>query len=165
MALVFQSLRGKQLEQLSVADEALLIENARVLRDARESEKRSLFLGKNLCFLCDSFDGADAALFRDAALSLGARLSCVRPSLSRACDAHTLRDTARLLARLYDAIECRGLPARMMRDIAGEAAFPVYDGISSSEHPTAALAAMMEAGSNDTRRLSILQAVLVGTIG
>jgi ornithine carbamoyltransferase len=162
MRRVFHPLQSRQLGQLTKDDERRLLENARVLLGVPPAQSGALLLGKNLGVLCgsDELEG----LFKGAAEALGARVSHIRPSLSEDSDPGVVRDTARMLARLYDAVECRGVPADLVRRLGAEADVPVYDGISSPAHPTAALAGMLQDQAAATSRRSIVQALLLSTI-
>lgn len=162
MRLVFHPLQSRQLGQLTGDDERRLLENARVLIDAPPAQSGALLLGKNLGVLCGSDE--PAGLFKGAAEGLGARVSHIRLSLSEQSDPGMVRDTARMLSRLYDAIECCDVPADLVRRIGAAANVPVYDGISGSGHPTAALSGMLPGQGAATSRRSILQALLLSTI-
>ena len=159
---VLHRLSNSRLDQLTKHDEQLLLENARVLLHTAPSEARSLLRGKNLGLLCD--DSGSASLFKAAAEGLGARVAHIRPSLSHDSDPDVVRETARMLARLYDGVECHDVPADLVRRIGDEADVPVYNGVSSPAHPTAALAGLLPSRSGDAGRLSIVQAVLLSTL-
>ncbi len=162
MRLVFHPLQSRQLGQLTGDDERRLLENARVLLAAPLAQSGALLRGKNLGVLGGSDE--PEGLFKGAAEGLGARVSQIRPSLSEDSDPRVVRDTARMLARLYDAIECRGVPADLVRRLGAEADVPVYDDISSPGHPTAALAGMLQGLGAGMSRRSIVQALLLSTI-
>ncbi len=164
MALVFHPLLARQLERLSPADEEFLLENAAALQGAPAAQATSLLAGKNLCLMCDSPEADAAILFRTAAERLGARVAHVRPSLSEHSEPVIVRETARMLARLYDAIECQGVAAELVGRMGRETGRPVFNAISSDLHPTSALAGRLEHGRSESRRLSVLQAVLLSTI-
>ncbi|MET0211069.1 MAG: ornithine carbamoyltransferase [Burkholderiaceae bacterium] len=122
--------------------------------------------GKYLALLCDVDDADSAVAFREAALALGARVATIRPKLSPASPADEVRHTARVLGRLYDAVECQGMSATLVRAIARDAGIPVYDGLASPDHPIAALAPLLGLGvsSAEQRRL-LLQATLLASVG
>ena len=162
MNLVFHSLRSNCLERLTAEDEQLLLENARILIDTAPSLAHTLLAGKNIGLLCASKE--PTRLFKGAAEGLGARVALIRPGLSTDSDPVVVRDTARMLTRLYDAIECRDAPRELVRRIGEEGDVPVYNGISSAAHPTAALARMLPRRPGDSGRLSIVQALLLSTI-
>jgi ornithine carbamoyltransferase len=70
-----------------------------------------------------------------------------------------------MLGRLYDAVECQGLPADLVRQVGDEAGVPVYDGVASKRHPTASLAESLGGTRSlaENRQL-VLQAALVSSI-
>jgi ornithine carbamoyltransferase len=77
-----------------------------------------------------------------------------------------VRHTARILGRLYDAVECQGMAPELVRRVSREAAIPIYGGIACATHPTAALANQLDPQSlpADNRRF-VLQALLLGSVG
>lgn len=158
---------------LSTAQAAALLASAQALRQAAGSAPRPLPLrGKNLGLLCDDDSEHSAQLFRRAASELGAHVAHVRSNLGEASSAHELQETARMLGRLYDAVECQGLPAALVARLAAEADVPVFDGIALPHHPTALLADQLgsdRAGhtlgdSEGDRRCWLLQAALLAAI-
>jgi ornithine carbamoyltransferase len=152
------------LERLSASDSDVLLGNARLLQRAAEP-RQTLLRGKKLALLCESEEGADALLFREAAAGLGAHVSHVRPRLTDLREADELQHTARLLGRLYDGIECQGLAHELVELVGREAGVPVYDGLASERHPTARLATLLEdAEPPVNRRQLVLQTVLLSTL-
>ena len=151
--------------QLSPQDSDLLLGNARLLQSAAEPAKTALLRGKKLALLCESEDGADATLFRNAASALGAHVSHIRPRFSDLGQPDDFQHTARMLGRLYDGIECQGITPDLVQVIGREAGVPVYDGLASGRHPTAPLAAMLDGEASPGRqRELILQTVLLSTL-
>nr|HET7858171.1 ornithine carbamoyltransferase [Caldimonas sp.] len=125
--------------------------------------RQTLLRGKKLALLCESEEGADAILFREAAAELGAHVSHVRPRLGDLRQPEDLQHTARMLGRLYDGIECQGLAHDLVELVGREAGIPVYDGLASERHPTARLAAMLDVAQPAARQL-VLQTVLLSTL-
>jgi len=143
-----------------------VLATARLLqRDGPGAESSRLLLrGKNLGLVCESEGDADALLFRSAASALGASVSHIRPDPAgaRPPAGTRLLDSARVLGRLYDGIECQGLTAALVRQLGREAGVPVFDRLAGARHPTAKLAQRLAgAGSPEEKRLLILQAVLL----
>lgn len=166
MQFAFHPLRHASFEQLSPADAAVLIANAGVLqRGADERRPHGPLHGKKIGLLRAGGSDGDAAFFHEAAAGLGAHVANIATGLSDLSGPEIVRHTARLLGRLYDAVACEGLAAVLVRQIGAEAGVPVYDGIASSDHPTAQLADRLgDVGTElDGRRL-MLQAILVSTI-
>ena len=159
-------LQNADLEHLSARDCALLLNNARVLQRAAEPSRMQVLLrGRKLALLCESEQGADAALFRRAATDLGAHVSHVWPCLADLSAPDELEHTAKMLGRLYDAIECQGLPRALVAVVDREAGVPVYDGLASLRHPTARLAALLGDAEDATKsRELVVQTALVSTL-
>ncbi|MDE2400400.1 MAG: ornithine carbamoyltransferase [Burkholderiales bacterium] len=158
------------LERLSPEDVGAVLTHARTLqRAALAGATQALLRGKNLGLLCkaeaDGGQDGDAALFRRAAMELGAHVAHIRPSLSELSTPQEVQHTARMLGRLYDAVECQGMDPSLVQQVALAAGVPVYDGIASQGHPTARLSNLLDGGatSADKRRF-VLQAVLLSTI-
>src|SRR5450755_5100006 len=107
MQFVFQPLRNASLDPLSPRDAGVLLANARTLQHfAATGRAKSLLRGKNFGMLCESEQAEGAECFRRAATELGAHVAHIRPALSDLSEDAVLMDTARVLGRLYDAIEC-----------------------------------------------------------
>ena len=158
---------GASLGRLSPGDLALVLGNARLLEDKTSPlERQGLLRGKNLALICASADEADALCFQRAALDLGAHVSHIRPDLSEPSTTAVFKHTARMLGRLYQAVECQGLEPAVVAEVGREAGIPVYDGLASRSHPLAHLARFLDGGEEDGRnRRLVVQAVLVSTIG
>ena len=152
---------------LSPSDRSALIASAWALkRAALAGSTQPLLRGKNIGLLCEAQDSDDADLFRRAATELGAHVARIRPSVSGLLASKDVQHTARMLGRLYDAIECQGLPAELVQQVRSFAGVPVFDALAGAGHPSAALISMLDGGTGgaDNRRY-VLQALLVSTIG
>ena len=163
-------------DPIAPRDATLVLDRARALqRAALAGGLPASLRGRKLGLLCeagDAGDGAgagagagDAALFRRAAVELGAHVAHIRPSLTELSTLPDVQRTARMLGRLYDAIECQGMASELVHQVGVEAGVPVYDGLASAKHPTARLADLLEGDASppDKRRF-VLQAVLLSTI-
>jgi ornithine carbamoyltransferase len=166
MQSFIQPLRSPSLDRLSPVDADILLANARQLQRVVEAgQTASLLRGKKLALLCESEEAADALLFRRAAADLGAHVAHIRPSLPELSAQRILQHTARVLGRLYDAVECQGLASDLVTFLGHEAGVPVYDAIASPTHATARLALLLgdDRSQAECRQL-ILQAALVSTL-
>jgi ornithine carbamoyltransferase len=130
----------RSLDELSRREVLALIETARALKRADDAgAPQRLLRGKNLALLADD-DGADGALaFERAAAALGAHVAHIRPSHSRLTTGEDVAGTARLLGRLYDGIECEGLPLPLVAEVERHAGVPVFNGLAGRAHATRAL--------------------------
>ena len=75
-----------------------------------------------------------------AAYDQGANVTFIGPSGSHMGHKETAKDTARVLGRMYDAIEFRGFTQEMADELAEYAGVPVYNGLTDEWHPTQMLA-------------------------
>jgi ornithine carbamoyltransferase len=151
---------------MSPRELSAVLAHARSLqRAALAGATQPLLRGKNLGMLCEADEG-DATLFRRAASELGAHVAHIKPSLSGLSTPKDLQHTARMLGRLYDAVECLGMSPALVQQVGDAAGVPVYDGLASSRHPTAVLAQQLGGDSSETdNRRFILQAVLLMSLG
>ena len=165
MSFNLASLRNVSLESLSTREATLLLSQARVLQSLIDAgQGQSLLRGKNLGLLCETDGHEDALRFQRAATDLGARVAQIRPELSPASSDSEVVDTGRMLGRLYDGIECVGLNAGVVKCLGAAADVPVFDGISSVNHPTAKLAAQLAGRKSDESHRLMLQAILISTL-
>ena len=155
-------------DPLAPRDVSIVLDNARALQRAAEAgEARALLRGRKLGLLCeaDGDDDDEAVLFRRAAAALGAHVAHVRPSLTEHSTPQEVRHTARMLGRLYDAVECHCMPAALVHQVGVDAGVPVFDGVASQKHPTARLADLLDGDASKLdKRCFVLQAVLLSTI-
>jgi ornithine carbamoyltransferase len=130
------------LDALSRADVLALLDIARTLKHANgERAGRRPLEGKNLAIIGDPAADGRLADFCTAASELGVQIAKVS-----ADDTRTRGDAraARMLGRLYDAIDCEGLDAETVQQIENEAGVPVFNGLADDAHPTRVLATLLE---------------------
>lgn len=166
---MFRDLQARShpaFDQISPPEaDALLVQARALQRAAQAGAPQPLLRGKNLALLCAAPDDADALLFRRAATELGARVSHILPSLSELSSPQEVAHTARMLGRLYDALECQGMPPALVGLIGQAAGVPVYGGIATLDPPTARLAEQLEGGSSTVEnRRFLVQASLLSTM-
>jgi ornithine carbamoyltransferase len=150
---------------MSAQDASGLVALARELLNTSHAGTAGRVLrGKNLAVLCDTVDADGAELFQRAASDLGAQVAHLRPSLSKFSTPQEIQHTARVLGRLYDAMDCVGMPADLVHQIGVAAGVPVFEAISSSRHPTARLADQLNGEAIEDKRCALMQAVLLGAL-
>jgi ornithine carbamoyltransferase len=99
--------------------------------------------GKNIVrLLAPGVDGG--ADFDRAAMALGAQVTHLRRPETGLGEAEDARRTARLLGRLYDAIDAGGLPAPQLLELEREAGVPVLNGLADAAHPLRLLSTLVE---------------------
>jgi ornithine carbamoyltransferase len=165
MSVVLRALSVEPREPLSSEEQDALLANARLLRDASDAGRaRTLLRDKFLGLLAEDDDSEKAELFKSAATSLGARVAHIRPSLDDRSDPRVVRETARMLSRLYDAIECQGQPPALVASLREHAAVPVFDEISSPRSAASDFAARLGGGDGIDARRFVVQVVLLSTL-
>lgn len=144
-----------------------VLAQARALLQARGTPgARPLLRGKKLGLYCSDPASEPARLFREAALELGAHVSHLPLTLGERSDAREIAHTARVLGKLYDAVECISLPPAIVEALRDDAGIPVYGGLATATHPSAALAERLDAAATpDDRRRALVQALLMASIG
>ena len=100
-----------------------------------------------------------------AAYDQGAHVTYLGPSGSQIGHKESMKDTARVLGRMYDAIEFRGYSQRSARELAEFSGVPVYNGLTDEAHPTQALADFMTMREFTHKHLSDMAVVFMGDVG
>ena len=106
-------------------------------REGREEQKLK---GKNIALIFEKDSTRTRSAFEVAAFDQGAHVTFIGPSGSHMGHKETVKDTARVLGRMYDAIEYRGFAETTAEDLAKWAGVPVYNGLTDEWHPTQILA-------------------------
>jgi len=96
--------------------------------------------GKNIALLFEKTSTRTRAAFEVAAFDQGAHVTYLDPSGSQMGHKESTADTARVLGRMYDAIEFRGASQVDAELLAEHAGVPVYNGLTAEWHPTQMLA-------------------------
>jgi ornithine carbamoyltransferase len=147
----------------TAASTALLAQASALKHVASSGAVAHPLLGKNLAVIC-AREGPDAELFRKAGIALGARVTFLRPTLGDSSSPAEIEQTARVLGRLYDGVECQGLEPRLVQQMRAAADVPIFDAVASSGHPSAHLDAQLGGTDLQANRLFIVQAILMETI-
>ena len=96
--------------------------------------------GKNIALIFEKTSTRTRCAFEVAAADLGMHPTYLDPSGSQIGKKESIADTARVLGRMYDAIEYRGYGQEIVEDLARYAGVPVYNGLTNEFHPTQILA-------------------------
>ena len=135
-----------------------LIALADDLKAAKRAGTEQLALTrKNIALLFEKTSTRTRAAFEVAAFDQGAHVSFFDPTSSQMGHKESIADTARVLGRMYDAIQFRGKSQDDIETLAEHAGVPVYNGLTDEWHPTQMLAdfqTMREASGKDFARLS-----------
>ncbi|EFL38468.1 ornithine carbamoyltransferase [Streptomyces fungicidicus] len=144
MATVPTALAGRHfLKELDfTAQEFLgLLELAAELKAAKRAGTEQRYLrGRNVALIFEKTSTRTRCAFEVAAADQGASTTYLDPSGSQMGHKESVRDTARVLGRMYDGIEYRGDSQDKVEELAAYAGVPVYNGLTDDWHPTQMLA-------------------------
>jgi ornithine carbamoyltransferase len=136
-------LRGKHLLKLadfSSEEITYLIDLAAELKAAKsEGREARTLVGKAIALIFEKDSTRTRCAFEVAAYDQGAHVTFIGPSGSHLGHKETVKDTARVLGRMYDAIEYRGFAQETAEQLAEFAGVPVYNGLTDDWHPTQTL--------------------------
>ena len=113
--------------------------------------------GKEVALIFEKTSTRTRAAFEVAAFDQGAHVTYLDPTGSQLGHKESVADTARVLGRMYDAIEFRGNAQADVEELAAYAGVPVYNGLTNEWHPTQMLE--MEADGS-----LVWRATVAGTI-
>ena len=99
--------------------------------------------GKNIALIFEKASTRTRCAFEVAAFDQGASVTYLGPSGSQIGQKESMKDTARVLGRLYDGIEYRGYGQEIVEELAQYSGVPVWNGLTNEFHPTQILADFM----------------------
>jgi ornithine carbamoyltransferase len=141
------NLKGRsylKLDDFSQREMLYLLDLSRDLKRAKYSgTERELLRGKEICLIFEKTSTRTRCAFEVAAHDQGAHVTYLDPSGSQIGHKESMKDTARVLGRMFDAIEFRGSSQHAVDDLAKYAGVPVYNGLTDDWHPTQMLADML----------------------
>jgi ornithine carbamoyltransferase len=121
-----------------------LLDLAAELKAAKRQDQEELTLfGKEIALVFAEDTTRTRCAFEVAAYDQGANVTFIGPMGSHMGHKETVKDTARVLGRMYDAIECRGFSESVVDELAKWAGVPVYNGLTEEWHPTQILADLL----------------------
>lgn len=137
-------LRGRNfltLEDYSAAEIRHLLQLADALkRSKKDGSEEPRLTGLNIALIFEKSSTRTRCAFEVAAYDQGAHVTYLGPSGSQIGHKESMKDTARVLGRLYDGIEYRGFGQQRVVDLADHAGVPVWNGLTDEYHPTQVLA-------------------------
>src|SRR5213080_4726297 len=118
-----------------------LLDLARDLKRAKYARTEQKHLdGKEICLIFEKTSTRTRSAFEVACYDQGAHVTYLDSSGSQLGHKESIADTARVLGRMYDAIEYRGNKQADIESLAANAGVPVYNGLTDEWHPTQVLA-------------------------
>jgi ornithine carbamoyltransferase len=121
-----------------------LIDLADQLRsEKRTGGERQVLSGRNIALIFEKTSTRTRSAFEVAAHDQGAHVSYLGPGETQLGKKETVKDTARVLGRMYDGIEFRGFSQQDIETLAEFSGVPVWNGLTDQWHPTQMLADML----------------------
>ncbi|WP_373745715.1 ornithine carbamoyltransferase [Neisseria dentiae] len=140
-----------------------LLDLAAELKAAKKSGREERRLrGRNIALIFEKTSTRTRCAFEVAAYDQGANVTYLEPGGSQIGHKESIKDTARVLGRMYDAIEYRGFGQEIVEELAKYAGVPVYNGLTNEFHPTQILADMLTMREHSRKPLRQIAYAYVG---
>ncbi|MCX5786497.1 MAG: ornithine carbamoyltransferase [Elusimicrobia bacterium] len=118
--------------------------------------------GKNIALIFEKSSTRTRCAFEVAALDQGAHVTYLEPTGSQMGHKETVKDTARVLGRMYDGIEYRGFGQAIVEELARFAGVPVWNGLTNEWHPTQMMADVLTMTEHSPKPLEKISYAYVG---
>jgi len=140
-----------------------LLELARDLKRAKYARTEQKHLsGKEICLIFEKTSTRTRCAFEVACSDQGANVTYLDPAGSQIGHKESFKDTARVLGRMYDAIEYRGSSQSGVETLAKYAGVPVYNGLTDEYHPTQMLADVLTMWEHSDKPVPHIKYAYVG---
>jgi ornithine carbamoyltransferase len=151
------------LDDFTARNIDFLLDMAGELKRAKaQGAEHQLLRGKNIALLFEKASTRTRCAFEVAAYDQGAHVSFIGPGDSQLGSKESVKDTARVLGRLYHAIEYRGFEQSTVQELARWSGVPVYNGLTNQFHPTQILADYLTMQEHGTKPLHQMKLAYLG---
>jgi ornithine carbamoyltransferase len=124
--------------------------------------ERQKLKGKNIALIFEKDSTRTRCAFEVGALDQGAHVTYLGPTGTQIGKKESVADTARVLGRMYDGIEYRGYGQEIVEELAKYAGVPVWNGLTTEDHPTQILADFLTIKEHFEKPLSSIVFVYAG---
>ena len=128
----------------------------------REGTEQARLKGKNIALIFEKTSTRTRCAFEVAAYDQGAHITYLGPTGSQIGMKESMKDTARVLGRMYDAIEYRGYGQFIVEELARYAGVPVWNGLTNEFHPTQVLADFLTMQEHSIKPLQQIRFCFLG---
>ncbi|EQA3416746.1 ornithine carbamoyltransferase [Cronobacter dublinensis] len=143
MSALYQKSLLKLLDFTPAQIHSLLALAAKLKSDKKNGVEVQKLTGKNIALIFEKDSTRTRCSFEVAAYDQGARVTYLGPSGSQIGHKESIKDTARVLGRMYDGIQYRGFGQEIVETLAQFAGVPVWNGLTDEFHPTQLLADLL----------------------
>ena len=133
----------KELDFTPAEWKSLLTTSAAVKQAKHAGTEQPRLRGRNIALIFEKTSTRTRCSFEVAAYDQGAHVTCLGPEGSQLGHKESIKDTARVLGRLYDGIEYRGAAHEGVETLGRHAGVPVWNGLTGKWHPTQSLCDML----------------------
>ena len=143
MTTLYQQSFLKLLDFTPADINSLLALAAKLKADKKSGSEQARLTGKNIALIFEKDSTRTRCSFEVAAYDQGARVTYLGSSGSQIGHKESIKDTARVLGRMYDGIQYRGYGQEIVETLAQYAGVPVWNGLTDEFHPTQLLADLL----------------------
>lgn len=163
MSINLHSRHFLKLLDFSSIEIEYLLELAAELKWAKSAgiEEQRL-IGRNIALIFEKTSTRTRCAFEVAAYDQGAHVTYLGPSGSQIGAKESMKDTARVLGRMYDGIQYRGYKQSIVEELAKYAGVPVWNGLTDEFHPTQILADFLTMREHSNKQLSEIKFAYLG---
>lgn len=163
MAFNLKNRNFLKLLDFSAKEINFLLELSETLKKAKYAgTEQQMLKGKNIALIFEKSSTRTRCAFEVAAFDQGAHVTYLGPSGSQIGHKETMKDTARVLGRMYDGIEYRGFGQEIVEELAQYAGVPVWNGLTNEFHPTQILADFLTMKEHSDKLLSQIKFCYLG---
>jgi len=130
--------------------------------DKKKGKEKKKLKGKNIALIFEKTSTRTRCAFEVAAIDQGANVTYLGPSGSQIGHKESMKDTARVLGRMYDGIEYRGFGQKIVDELAEFAGVPVWNGLTDEFHPTQVLADLLTMEEHSKKKLNKISYCYLG---
>ena len=152
----------KLLDYTPAEIQTLLDLAASLKAEKKNAAEQPRLTGKNIALIFEKTSTRTRCAFEVAAHDQGAHVTYLDSSGSQIGHKESISDTARVLGRMYDAIEYRGYGQEIVEQLAEYASVPVINGLTNEYHPTQMLADLLTMKENSKKPLNQIAYAYVG---
>jgi ornithine carbamoyltransferase len=140
-----------------------LLNLSKQLKDEKKKGKEKKKLkGKNIALIFEKTSTRTRCAFEVAAFDQGAEVTYLGPTGSQIGHKESMKDTARVLGRMYDGIEYRGFGQKIVEELAEFSGVPVWNGLTDEFHPTQVLADLLTMEEHSSKKLNKISFCFLG---
>lgn len=140
-----------------------LLDLSRDLKKAKkEGTEKQYLKGRNIAIIFEKTSTRTRCSFEVAAHDQGAHVTYLGPTGSQIGIKETMKDSARVLGRMYDGIEYRGFAQATVEELAQYSGVPVWNGLTNEFHPTQILADLLTIQEHSTKPLNQIKFAYLG---